>query len=196
MVDTSEQKRVTIEDIAAIAGVAKSTVSMVFRNKKGISQETRQRVMRIAKEMKYSMLPDRQTRGHLHWGQIGFIVISKDFIPLNKEHPSPNFTYRYFNSMMHGCLEYAEKNDYSMIYSSLEWKQIKAGKLTSVLEREHVDGFLIRAWISSEVEEMIKKINAPVILLDCDRDIDGYSSVHINRSHPKTLLRRMRMQPS
>lgn len=181
--DTLKEKRVTIADIASQAGVTKSTVSMVFRNKPGISQETRQRVMEIAKEMKYTMIPIRQTRGKVHWGQIGFIIISKENPPADKKHD-----IQYFSHMLSGCGAYAEDKGYSTIFSHLDWNQVKAGNLSTVLNRGHVDGFMCRAWISPEVEEMLASINAPVVLIDCDRQIERYSSVHVNNIKAMDLL--------
>ncbi|MHB0947146.1 MAG: LacI family DNA-binding transcriptional regulator [Sedimentisphaerales bacterium] len=180
MLNTLEKKRTTIADIALRAGVTKTTVSMVFRNKEGISHTTRQRVMDIAKEMKYALFPVRQAQGKVHWGQIGFIIISKDYVPLNPNHPTPNFNFQYFSRMMHGCLACAEENGHSTVCSSLEWKHIKSGNLSSILKHERADGFLFRAWISPVVEEMLRKINVPVVLMDCDRYLEGYSSVHVN----------------
>ncbi|MFW6282010.1 MAG: LacI family DNA-binding transcriptional regulator, partial [bacterium] len=44
---------VTIDDVAKKAGVASSTVSRVFNNKGRISDETRQRVLEIARTLNY-----------------------------------------------------------------------------------------------------------------------------------------------
>ena len=180
---TVEKKRVTITDIALEAGVTKSTVSMVLRNKNGISEATRQRVLKITKEMKYSIFPTRQTRGKVHWGQIGFIIISKDNPPPDKKLP-----LTYFSQMIGGCSAYAEEKGYSMVFSHLDWKQVEAGTLSSVLERGHADGFLCRAWISPAVKEMLQNINVPVVLMDCDRYLDKCSSVHVNNIKAMDLV--------
>ena len=170
-----EKKRVTVADIASQAGVTRSTVYMVFRNKYGVSQATRQRVMEITKEMKYTMFPMRRKRGKVHWGQIGFVIISKENPPPDKKLP-----LHCFNHMINGCAAYAEEKGHSTVFSHLDWKQVEAGNLSSVLERGHADGFLCRAWISPEVEEMLQNINVPVVLMDCDRYLDKYPSVHVN----------------
>ena len=178
-----KEKRVTLEDIALRVGVTKSTVSMVFRNKRGISQETRQRVLETAREMKYTRVPDRQTRGKVHWGQIGLVIISKENPPLDKK-----LSVQYFSHMMHGCSAYAEEMGHSMVFSHLDWNQVKAGNLSAVLDRGHVDGFLCRAWISPEVEELLEKIDVPVVLMDCDRYFDKYSSVQVNNIKAMDLV--------
>lgn len=178
-----EKKRVTIADIALEAGVTKSTVSMVLRNKTGISTATRQRVMKITKDLKYSMFPSRQTRGKVHWGQIGFVIISKENPP-----PDKKFPLHYFSQMINGCASYAEEKGYSTIFSHLDWQQVEAGNLSSVLERGHADGFLCRAWISPAVTEMLEQLEVPVVLMDCDRYLDKYSSVHVDNIRAMDLL--------
>ncbi len=183
MVDILDKKRVTIEDIALRAGVTKSTVSMVLRNKSGISEPTRKRVIEIAKDMKYSMFPARQTRGKTHWGQIAFLIISKDNPPLDKKMP-----LNYFSQMIGGCSAYAEEKGYSVVFSHLDWNQVEAGNLSAVLERGHADGFLCRAWISPAVNEMLEKLEVPVVLMDCDRYLERYSSVHVNNIKAMDLV--------
>lgn len=46
-------KRVTIAEVAEEAGVSMMTVSRAMNNKEGLSEETRQRILRIAQEMGY-----------------------------------------------------------------------------------------------------------------------------------------------
>ena len=58
---TSERSRsVTMEDVAARAGVSRALVSIVFRNAPGASEATRARVMRAAEELSYR--PDQRAR--------------------------------------------------------------------------------------------------------------------------------------
>ena len=52
-----EQRRVTQLDVAREAGVHRSTVSLAFRNHPSIPAETRERVMRVAKKLGYTIDP-------------------------------------------------------------------------------------------------------------------------------------------
>ena len=49
----TNSKRVTIKDIAKEAGVSAMAVSRVLSNKGGISQETSERILAIAKKLNY-----------------------------------------------------------------------------------------------------------------------------------------------
>ena len=66
--------RVTIADVAAHAGVSKSTVSHAFTGKRSISEETRQRIQESARILGYRPDPVAQRlAGGGRRGVIGFV---------------------------------------------------------------------------------------------------------------------------
>ena len=73
----------TIKDIAQRAGISYSSVSRALNGKKGVSEETRQKVSKIAEEMEYS--PNALARGLVQkqTGTIGLILpdIANPFYP-------------------------------------------------------------------------------------------------------------------
>ncbi|GAA4029272.1 LacI family DNA-binding transcriptional regulator [Streptomyces plumbiresistens] len=58
--DASAKQRPTMADVAAKAGVSRALVSIIFRGQPGASQETRERVLRVADEIGYH--PDNAAR--------------------------------------------------------------------------------------------------------------------------------------
>lgn len=64
---------VTLKDIAEMTGVSISTVSRVLSNKSSISEETRQRVLGVAKELMFKKGIVSQTINEVHW-HIGIVV--------------------------------------------------------------------------------------------------------------------------
>ncbi|GCB52196.1 hypothetical protein SNL152K_9552 [Streptomyces sp. NL15-2K] len=58
--DASGKQRPTMADVAEKAGVSRALVSIVFRNQPGASEETRERVLRVADEIGYR--PDSAAR--------------------------------------------------------------------------------------------------------------------------------------
>ncbi|HBR28582.1 MAG TPA: LacI family transcriptional regulator, partial [Firmicutes bacterium] len=65
---------VTISDIAKAANVTKATVSYVLNNKPGVSEETREKILQIMKEMDYH--PNVAARGLAgkSTGMIGLVI--------------------------------------------------------------------------------------------------------------------------
>jgi len=57
------KQKVTIEDVARLAGVSKATVSSVLNNKPFIAPETRTRVLEVIQKLQYR--PNRIARSYL-----------------------------------------------------------------------------------------------------------------------------------
>lgn len=64
----------TIRDVAAAANVSPSTVSHAFSGRRAISEETRQRVMKAARELGYHANPHARSMRTGKTGMIGFIL--------------------------------------------------------------------------------------------------------------------------
>jgi LacI family transcriptional regulator len=67
---------VTLEDVAKLAGVSHMTVSLVIRNDKRITEETRQKVLKAIKQLNYQ--PNYLARG-LAGGKTNTIAVVATF---------------------------------------------------------------------------------------------------------------------
>ncbi len=56
--------RITVREIASQAGVSPATVSLVLNNKKGVSEQTRQRVQKVLERYDYKPSPARRRQNH------------------------------------------------------------------------------------------------------------------------------------
>lgn len=123
------QKKVTIRDIARIAKVSPSTVSLVLNNKKGIGEETRYRVLRIAGELQYT--PNLVARS--------LAKKRTDIIALAIRH-TPN---ALFMEIAAGVDEVIKEWGYSMImFSTYDDIDLEA-KEFAIARAHGVDGFLV-----------------------------------------------------
>lgn len=68
------QKRPTIRDVAAVAGVSKSLVSMVFTSNEGVSEERRQKVLDAAKQLGFTPNPWARSLATGNSNFIGIVV--------------------------------------------------------------------------------------------------------------------------
>ncbi|MCF7945557.1 MAG: LacI family transcriptional regulator [Spirochaetia bacterium] len=76
-----------IKEIAELAGVSKTTVSLALNGHKGVGSNTRLRITKIAKEMNYQIPSDRSFQ-HSYHGVIAFTKLKKHGLILNKDQNS------------------------------------------------------------------------------------------------------------
>lgn len=117
----------TINDIAALAGVSISTVSKIINNKdKDINKNTRERVLKIIKENNYKP-----------YAKIKSKLLTKTFIlgVILKESGKPNL-------FLNGILSIAQQKGYSiMIYTSSMNHNIELNNINSLIQN-NVDGVI------------------------------------------------------
>lgn len=78
-----------MDDIARLANVSKAAVSIALNNRPGVSDETRQRILEIAKQNNY--VPSRRSRKSAAKPVIHFISISTDTLAVNRPTDLPFF---------------------------------------------------------------------------------------------------------
>jgi LacI family transcriptional regulator len=149
-------KRVSLKDIARIAGVSPSTVSFVLNGKAKqmrISETLASKIMEVAKKEGYHPNPVAVS---LRTGKsqiLGLIV----------ETISGNF----FASLSRIIEDEAARFGYKVVYTSTENNRQKGKELIGMLSQRQVDGYIITP--TPGMEQDIKELladNKPVVLMD------------------------------
>jgi LacI family transcriptional regulator len=149
-------KRLTLKDVAKMAGVAPSTVSFVL-NGKGkqmrIRDEVANRIMQVAEKSGYE--PHRMAV-NLRTGQsktLGLIVES--------------ISGSFFASLAKTIETEAERRGYNVVYCSTENNAQKGGELIRMLGRQMVDGYLITPapGMEKEIQQLVQQ-HKPIVLMD------------------------------
>lgn len=153
-------KKITMLDIAKKAGVSKATVSMVLNKRdQSISEETKEKVLKLAKELNY--IPNSLARGlsTKKTGTIGIIL--------------PDITNPFFSSMARAIEDAANSLGYNVIFCNTDNEIDKEVEYIKLLISKIVDGVIfIAGGESSSSVEMLKSNNVPFVLVD--RYIDNY----------------------
>ena len=145
-----ERKNVTIKDVAAAAGVAVSTVSRVLNNLDRVSDETREKVKRVADEMGFV----RNTlAASVKTGRSNMIMVIV-----------PDIINEYYTAVIQGVEEVAVKQGYftlvfasnEMIKKEHEFFNGKFGKI--------VDGVIMIP--AHEDLTFIKQYAKPIVIVD------------------------------
>lgn len=101
----------TMDDIAQVAGVSKSTVSNVFSQKRPISKEVRHRVLEVAKQLNYK--PN-------YWAR-SLVVKQTQIIGLNMLAENVKFS-QFHLSLINGVLGECYKQGYRLLVNTLSEK--------------------------------------------------------------------------
>lgn len=142
---------ININDIARIAGVSVSTVSLVLNNKPGVSQETKIRVLGVVEKLNYvpssiarSLVTKRTT-------SIGLIV--------------PDISDIFYAQLGKIVQNAVSKKGYSMILCNSENNPEKETTYLNFLKDKRVDGIIIVPGLSINSTK-VEQIDVPVVFVD------------------------------
>ncbi len=119
----------TIKDIARKAGVSPSVVSRALNNKYGVNDETKAKILKIAREMKYypnalaRSLVTRKTE------TIGAVMA--------------DISEPYYSQIIKGMYTVADKSGYTLLFSNSYENLEETNILQTLVDSERVDGLVI-----------------------------------------------------
>jgi LacI family transcriptional regulator len=122
------QKRLTIQDIARLAGVSKATVSRVLNNNPSVDPVLKERVRRIVQE--YDFVPNI-TATSLAGGRTSLIGVL-----------APPLSWPAIPEIMGGIAEYIEHTSYEIVLYSINFERNHSDVLDRILAMRMVCGLL------------------------------------------------------
>lgn len=168
----------TLDDIAQKANVSKSAVSLVLNNKEGVGEETRRKILNIAKELGY--VPRSLIKAEKLYSPsnvIRFLACIKEDIVSTNYQNAP-----FFFELLHALEDQCRIKDYSLVVSSLSLEQLEEG--IKKLENNHPSNGIILLGTnltSTEVETVIS-VQSNVVVLDAKFDLLNVNAVVMNNS--------------
>lgn len=137
-------RHVTIKDVAKALNCSISTVSRAFNDKYDIRQDTRERVMKMAKKMGYSPNPIAQKLTKKQTFNIGVVV--------------PEFINSFFPEVIIGMQEVFMKKGYQvLIMQSNENHEMELRNLKTLVDN-FVDGIIISLTKESENTDFLSEL--------------------------------------
>ncbi len=150
-----------MEDIARLAGVSKSAVSLALSGKPGIGQETRDRILQIAKENEY--LPKSRSE-HVDAIQksITFLVFANSGIVHNEYYQQP-----FFRELIHYIEERCRSLGYSLIFSTVALDKDDS-EIAALVEEKRSQGIILLGTNLSRmrVASIAQRLLLPLVVLD------------------------------
>ncbi|MFC5648361.1 LacI family DNA-binding transcriptional regulator [Paenibacillus solisilvae] len=150
-----------MEDIAKLAGVSKSAVSLAFSGKQGIGAETRDKILRIAKENGY--LPKfRAVPADGPMKSLTFLAFANSGIVLEQYYQQP-----FFRELIHYIEERCRTKGYSLIFSSIEMDSF-AKEIKTVAEENGSAGIILLGTNlnQAQIAAVADDLSAPLVVLD------------------------------
>lgn len=163
--------KVTIADIAKESGVSAATVSLALRNKAGLREETRQRVLDTAQQLGYLYQSSNQAAARLEINHIGVIIKAR----ANDLAATNNF----YGPVLAGIEEICRRRQIHLIYANLlvneENVPIEPPRL---LTDRHTDGLLVVGMqVNQLLRTLFQKDDSPVVLVDAYADENIFDAV-------------------
>lgn len=168
-------RQVTLADIARKSKCSVATVSLVLRDKPGISPATRGRVQAAARSLGYyprpglaDHTPPRQV-GQLH--NVGVILKAEPGIM-----PQSNSFYSHVLASIEAVCRHSRFN---LLYATLPVDEDNFPlEMPPLLSETHADGFLLLgAFVDETLFRLLGGTSRPVVLVDAYADVAQYDSV-------------------
>jgi LacI family transcriptional regulator len=149
-------KKVTIKDVAAAAGVSHQTVSRVINNRPDVAKETRRRVWQVIEELDYQPSAIARSLSRQHSYTLGVVIAGLKYI-------GPSRT-------LNGITRQAEELGYGLMLKELpSFHSNDIKPILNTLISRQVDGII---WAVSEIgdnrdnlQQLHKELSIPMVFL-------------------------------
>ena len=160
----------TIKDIAEKAGVSIATVSYVINNTKPISPETKKRVKKTIKSLRYQ--PSKSARSLVtgKTGNIGFVLTDDHFL-----RTEPFYTKIFLGTEFEARIE-----GYYILLTSIKKDFDKKDILPRFIMNKSVDGIIVAGKIPHSLIDRLSTYKIPTVFVDYIPPHNGYPLVLID----------------
>lgn len=153
---------VTRDEVAKMAGVSPITVSRVFRGSGAVAEDTRRRVLTVARQARYS--PHAGARA-MRCGRFGRIALAVVQYGQPGEAYFPTL-YGYMNAVTHILAERKFSVVLEPLNLNLRDEYIQSPRLFSEMGMDGVIGFPAGGYVPPPVDEQLRELGAPVVWLN------------------------------
>lgn len=166
---------ITINDVAAAAGVSKSTVSLVCNNSPKVKMETKYKVLNAIEKLGYTpnlAAVELTTKRKLTLGMI--LVTNYDSIDRTAIDTMDD---NYFHDVSSGIYDVIQNSNYGILVEQFTATENNADKLPNIVKINRVDGLFIVGGLfdKSFIKNILEK-NIPTVVLG--RTYPGIDSVN------------------
>ena len=172
MAEPTPHTKVTIADIARLSGVSVATVSLVLRDRPGVGEVTRTRVLSAARDLGYAVRPSTAGERRTHNFGVAIKVRPDDIVSINQ----------FYGPVLAGIETVCRRHDLNLLYANvpvdeanypLEWPRL--------LVEDAVDGLiLVGERLDEKTRNLLRQHNTPVVLADAYAPGNPFDAVLID----------------
>jgi LacI family transcriptional regulator len=167
-------KRVTSSDVANLAGVSRTTVSLVLNDVAGVNirEETRQRVLKAAKDLKY--VPDAAAQALAsRRSKIIGLILTRD--------PHHFATDAYLSQILNSLVTSVRESGMRLLLDIIEGEHDR-DSYSQLVHSKHIDGIIFSGpRFNDEALQLLEEENFPTVLMGqlpgsdfCTVDVDNF----------------------
>lgn len=163
-----KNKKITINDVARLAGVSKRTVSRVINGSPLVGEETRKRIQAVIDNVDFQ--PDKQARG----------LASKRSYLLGLVYDNPDALY--IDQVQRGALSICSELGYELVVHPCKWHEPDfVENCLKFIGRSNVDGLLILPPVSEsrELAKALQQADHPYVRI-ASADLDDHHNIVIS----------------
>lgn len=147
--------KVTMKDIANMAGVSKASVSRVINNTKPVSDEIRNKVQKAIKETDYTPSSIARSLAKSETHIIGLII--------------PDLANSFYTELVRGISEAAHKHGYNVFLCNTFRDHSLEMEFLNILKEKEVDALIFTTFnITKEQKDFMKKYDKPIVTVNRD----------------------------
>lgn len=165
---SDSEERVSIYDIARVAGVNPSTVSRALNNRDRISEKTRSEILRIASQLGYQPSAIARSLTTRRTNTIGVVA--------------PSLSDPFFGSVINGIEARAAELDYQVLFSNSQRDPEREATIATNFLRHSVDAVVIvTTHHRSTYETFGSTVSVPLVIVGQEDEAQGLSVVTVDQ---------------
>lgn len=174
---------VGMKDVAKKAGVSVGAVSLALNNKKGVSEETRTKILEIAEEMNYKHSIRNQENDSNNLYNLRLVIVSKNMVVGNHAQTQP-----FFSTLINNILSLSDHKSLSITLSYVQYEDLVlyARKLST---ENAIDGIILLSTdlANDDLMNTVNTIDTPIVLLDSSQKLMNLNQIGVNNEQGATI---------
>jgi len=159
--------KITINDVAKLAGVSKATVSRVINNPETVSENLRSKILEVIDTTNYRPSKVAQALSNKRTNIIGIII--------------PDFTNPVFSKIIVGIEDVFKETEYDFLMTSTNFAVKTEIKQIKMFDEKNVDGLVILTdQINDELRAVLENFTKPIIIIGSDAGLEKIPVVKID----------------